>query len=184
MTTTTLKFPFVFDAGRLQDDVERFANEEWTRHFNIHTYEGEWSVIPLRSLKGSDLPIAPDPFAKQEYFETEMMSRCCYVPQVLKAFKCELNTVRFLKLAAGATIKRHRDYRLGFEDGFIRVHIPILTNSEVDFVLNDQHLTLKEGETWYLNVNYHHSVSNRGLSDRIHLVLDCIVNDWVSEFFS
>lgn len=40
---------------------------------------------------------------------------------------------------------------------------------------------MKPGELWYLNVNRYHSVTNGGSTDRIHLVIDCIVNDWLRE---
>ena len=111
------------------------------------------------------------------------MSRCEYVPEVLKQFNCELQTVRFLKLAPGARIKKHRDYELGLEDGYVRVHIPVATNEKADFVLNDEHLTMNEGEAWYVNVNFLHSVANAGDTDRIHLVIDCVVNEWLRNYF-
>lgn len=183
MTVTNLKFPFTFDVERLAADASLFAPGEWTPHFNIHNYEGEWSVVPLRAVKGAATAIYPDPDAPEGYVETEQMARCRYVPDILGAFECELQTVRFLKLAPGSVIKRHRDYELGYEDGFIRVHIPAMTNDEVDFVLADEHLKMRVGEAWYLNVNNHHSVVNAGATDRIHLVIDCVVNDWVRRFF-
>jgi hypothetical protein len=33
----------------------------------------------------------------------------------------------------------------------------------------------------YLNVNLPHRVAHRGAADRIHLVIDCVVNDWLRE---
>jgi hypothetical protein len=40
---------------------------------------------------------------------------------------------------------------------------------------------MNEGELWYLNVNQPHHVTNRSTTDRIHLVIDCVVNDWLRE---
>ncbi len=178
-----MKLPFLFDAERLQADAAQFGNSEWIPHFNIHNYEGEWSVVALRAVKGSNMPIYPDPNAPEGYVSTQMMARCNYVPDLLKSFQCELQTVRFLKLAAGSNIRRHRDYDLGLEDGFVRIHIPVVTNDDVDFVLDGEPLSLREGETWYLNVNFYHSVNNNGKTDRIHLVIDCVVNDWLRSLF-
>ena len=42
---------------------------------------------------------------------------------------------------------------------------------------------MREGETWYFNVNFFHSVTNNSPLDRIHLVIDCVVNDWLRAFF-
>ncbi len=36
-----------------------------------------------------------------------------------------------------------------------------------------------EGEAWYLDLNLRHTVRNRGDETRIHLVIDCVVNDWL-----
>jgi hypothetical protein len=38
---------------------------------------------------------------------------------------------------------------------------------------------MNEGECWYLNVNFPHKVANRGATDRVHLVIDCAVDDWL-----
>lgn len=181
MTLRKAKLPLEFDAERLRLDAARFATSEWQPHFNIHNYEGEWSVVPLRAVKGGLSAIFPDPNAPEGYAETPLMERCEYVPELLRSFECELQTVRFLKLAAGSKIRRHRDYELGLEDGFVRVHVPVITNHAVEFTLDDEPVTMLPGEAWYLNVNFYHSVVNAGSTDRIHLVVDCVVNDWMRE---
>ena len=38
---------------------------------------------------------------------------------------------------------------------------------------------MQVGETWYVNVNLPHSVENLGATDRVHLVIDAVVNDWI-----
>jgi hypothetical protein len=45
--------------------------------------------------------------------------------------------------------------------------------------LVDRHLEMKPGEACYRIVNHHHRVTNGGTSDRIHLVIDCVVKDWL-----
>ena len=177
-----LKLPFVFDAEALQADLNNFTDEDWTPHFNQSYYEGDWSGIALRAPKDSHLSIYPDP-AAESFEETAEMNRCSYIPEVLKSFECELETVRFLRLGAGAKILEHRDFKLGFEDGVARIHIPVATNPQVVFRLGGEDLEMKEGEAWYLNFNLPHSVENNGEKDRVHLVLDCIVNDWMKNYF-
>ena len=183
MLPSTLKFPFAFDAGLLQADAGQFAPDEWINHFNASIYQGDWSGIALRAVKGGHSPLYPDPLASEGFIETEMMSRCNYVKNVLSVFDCELTTVRFLKLGAGAWIRPHRDYKLGIEDGEIRIHIPVATNPQVEFVLDGQKMEMKEGEAWYLNFNLEHSVRNDGETERVHLVVDCVVNDWILSYF-
>src|SRR5881392_3501885 len=117
-----LKLPLALDADALKADLNNFSDKEWTPHFNQSYYEGDWSGIALRAPKNSHLPIYPDP-AAEVFEETEAMNRCSYIPEVLKKFECEIETVRFLRLGAGAKILEHRDYMLGFEDGVARIHI-------------------------------------------------------------
>jgi aspartyl/asparaginyl beta-hydroxylase (cupin superfamily) len=89
--------------------------------------------------------------------------------------------VRLLRLGPGSRIREHRDYRLGLEDGEIGIHIPIVTNPKVEFFLNQKRLAMNEGECWYLNLNLLHRVENSGATERIHLVIHCIVNQWVRQ---
>jgi len=92
--------------------------------------------------------------------------------------------VRLLKLSAGSVIKEHTDAELCFESGLARFHIPIITNDAVEFYLQGEGMHLKEGECWYCNFNLPHSLANKGGKDRIHLVIDTVVNDWTKELFS
>ncbi len=62
----------------------------------------------------------------------------------------------------------------------VRFHIPVITNPEVEFYLNRERVNMSEGECWYLDFNFPHYVNNRSTEDRIHLVVDCYVNDWVT----
>jgi len=95
-----------------------------------------------------------------------------------------LLAVRLLRLKAGAVILEHRDAELCFEKGEIRVHIPVVTNPDVEFILDKERIQLQEGECWYMNFNLPHAIANKGESDRIHLVIDARVNDWVKELFN
>ena len=184
MSEPTLRLPMRFDVAALQADVAAFESADWIAHFNQHYYEGDWSGIALRAVAGAAVALYPDPDATTSFVATPAMARAPAVQSVLSALACETTSVRFLKLGAGATIRRHRDYDLGLEDGEIRLHLPIHTNPNVEFLLDDQRVELREGELWYLNFNLHHSVHNRSDADRIHLVIDCVVNPWLQAFFA
>ena len=88
------------------------------------------------------------------------------------AFPFPLGAVRLMKLTSGSVIKEHRDHDLAFESGAVRIHVPVTTNPQVDFLLNGERLDLREGTAWYLRLSDPHSVTNRGESDRVHLVID------------
>jgi hypothetical protein len=182
--TKHLKLPLTFDADSLQKDLNKVLGVKWIDHFNVDCYEGKWNSIPLYSLGGAKNNIIALPSTYSEPVEaTEFMQDCDYFRSVLAQFKCPLISVRLLNLGPGAYIKPHNDYNLGYEDGCFRLHIPILTNPQVKFILDDILLPMLPGECWYTNVNYIHSVSNEGDNDRIHLVIDGERNDWSDSLF-
>ena len=176
---STFKLPFSFDPKPLQADLDRIAAGDWVAHFNAAYFEGQWSGVALRSTDGQSNRIYPDAHTKVSYADTPMLDRCPNVRAILELFKCPLRSVRFLGLAPGSLIKEHRDFDLRLEDGQARLHIPIRTNAEVDFFLDAHRIELHEGECWYLNLSLPHWVENRGSTDRIHLVIDCEVNEWL-----
>lgn len=179
-----LQLPFHFDSPRLQKEVIHLANTNWQMHYQVKHYEGEWSAISLRSSGGKAENIIISPTDDIPYADTMYLSECPYIKTVLQSFHCPLQAVRLLKLNAGAIIKEHRDAALNFENGEIRLHIPVMTHDEVKFYLDNESMHLKEGECWYMNFNLPHHISNNSKVNRIHLVIDAVVNDWVKELFS
>jgi gentisate 1,2-dioxygenase len=63
------------------------------------------------------------------------------------------------------------------------MHIPIVTNPDVEFILDGERIIMNEGECWYIDANFIHSVANKGTEDRIHLVIDGIRNEWTDDLF-
>jgi hypothetical protein len=181
---TSLRLPFSFDPHRLKADLTHIQLSEWVDHFNKSIYEGDWSGIALRSVGGEPMKLYPDPTATAVFADTTILARCPYYQTVLATLQCPLTAVRLLRLRAGSSIREHQDYRLGYEDGEVRLHIPVVTNPDVAFFLAGEYVQMAEGECWYLNVNLPHRVENQSNTDRIHLVIDCVVNDWLAQFFS
>jgi hypothetical protein len=178
-----LRLPLSFDPGRLAEDLRGLGSNGWIRHFVPQNYEGEWSVIPLRadaSAKHPIMMITSNPTCR-EWADTPMLAACPYFRAVLSAFDAPLQAVRLMRLGPGSIIKEHSDLELSFEEGTVRVHVPVVTNAEVDFRLNRQRVVLEAGSAWYLRLSDPHSVANRGTSDRVHMVIDAQVNGWISD---
>ena len=56
-----------------------------------------------------------------------------------------------------------------------RIHIPIITNKNVLFEIDNEIKNLKQGEMWEINNSEKmHSVINNSNTDRIHLIVDWI----------
>jgi hypothetical protein len=165
------------------EDVLGFFDGKWQPHFNKRDYEGDWEVLPLRSPGGTD-SIFPELMGNQEGFaDTPYMEQMSSVKKLVAALRCPVQSVRLLNLKAGAIIKQHRDVELAFEKGCARLHFPVQTNNLVEFYVNDTRVNMLPGECWYINANMPHRVANFGNTDRIHLVIDCDVNDWLKAVF-
>lgn len=175
-----IRLPLDLSADRLREDLARIKPEDWVPHFNRPYYEGDWSAVPLRSQGGEAWRIYSDP-SRDDFADTPILERCPYIAGVLRGFRCQLRAVRFLRLAAGSRILEHTDGYLGFEDGQIRIHVPVATNPQVEFFLNGGQIVMQEGEAWYLDFNLPHRLYNGGITDRVHLVIDCHVNEWIRE---
>ncbi len=176
-----IRLPFTFDVSRLQADLQCFATGDWIDHFVRQNYEGSWSVIPLRGPADATHPVRmiySDPTCT-DFADTPFLTRTTYLPEVLRRFACPLAAVRLMKLSCGSLIREHTDLDLDAEGETARLHIPVQTHSGVEFVLNDTPILMNEGECWYLGLCDPHRVTNEGPDDRIHLVIDVTVNDWL-----
>jgi quercetin dioxygenase-like cupin family protein len=179
--TRWLRLPPVFDLARLQADLDTALARHWQAHYNDRAYRGGWTSIALRSASGG----AEDIQAREDadFRDTGLLGCCPYFQEVLDSFECEKKAVRLMALASGAEIKPHRDRGGSLEDGLARLHIPIVTDPAVVFTLDGEDVHFGVGATWYMNANCLHAVRNGSPRERVHLVLDCVPNDWLLALF-
>ncbi len=177
-----LRLPLDFDPSLLRRDLEALSQVDWIAHFVRQNYDGDWDVLPLRGMAGASHPVMmiySDPTAT-DFEATPFLAACSYFQTVIEAFRCEVRSVRLMRLTPGSVIKEHSDHDLDAAKGAARVHIPVTTNPGVVFELNRAPVPMRPGEAWYLRLSDPHRVVNGGASDRVHLVLDMVVNDWLS----
>ncbi len=180
-----LRLPLAFDPDLLARDLGRVATGTWVKHFVPQNYEGDWSIIPLRAPAGETHPIRmvyPNPTARS-FVDTPLLDGCDYFRHVLASFDCPLRTARLMRLGPGSCIKEHTDLDLSFEDGTVRIHVPVTTNDGVEFLINRERVVLEAGSCWYLRLSDPHAVANRGTTARVHLVIDAEVNDRLEALF-
>ena len=173
------------DLASLRKDVAALP-DRWSPHFQKAHSDGGWTVLPLRSIGGSEdetLPFAlGNPLV--EYRATPLLAQCPAIARFLDSLGCTLMSARLLNLKPGAAIKPHRDADLAFENGEARLHVPLFTNPHVEFVIDDERVVMEPGSCWYINANLTHRVANRGDTDRIHLVVDCVVDGGLRQRFA
>ena len=180
--TRFLRLPLAFDPARLVDDLTRCCEAEWTRHVNQRDYTGEWTGIALRSPSGNSGDLMSIP-GVDGYRDTPLLAQCRYFADILGGLACEKETARLLRLAPGSVIREHTDLGASYADGFFRLHIPIITNDQTRFVVDGEALPMHPGECWYANFTLPHSVRNDGATDRVHLIIDGLRNEWSDRLF-
>lgn len=173
------RLPLSFDAAALARDAAALPPEAWTAHFNTGYHDGGWSGVALRAPGGDANRLYPDPQGLEPYVDTPLRAACPALDAALREFGSGLRSARLLRLAPGGCIREHRDYGLSFENGEARLHVPVSTEAGVEFYLDGELVPMEPGECWYLNLDLPHRVQNLGAHDRVHLVLDCVVDDWL-----
>jgi hypothetical protein len=168
-----------FDAAALAREAAALPAEAWTSHFNAGYHDGGWSGVALRAPGGDATRLYPDPQGLEPYVDTPLRAACPAADAVLREFGAALRSARLLRLAPGGCIREHRDYGLSYEEGEARLHLPVSTEAGVEFYLDGELMPMEPGECWYLNLDLPHRVQNLGTQDRVHLVVDCVVDDWL-----
>jgi quercetin dioxygenase-like cupin family protein len=179
--THWLRLPPAFDVERLRADLDTAAAWHWQAHYNDRAHRGSWTSIALRSASGEAVDIQA--WEGADFMDTALLAHCPYFREVLASFACEKKAVRLMALAAGAEIMPHRDRGGSLEDGLARLHIPIVTDPKAVFTLDGEEVHFSAGATWYMNANCLHAVRNGSAHARVHLVLDCVPNDWLVALF-
>jgi len=176
-----IKLPISFDVEKMKTDVQNIG-------LNQFIY---YNVLPLRSpahLVDTSLPFPPptNDYADgswTDWLDTSMLKNSPYLNKIVDTFKAHTNVtlVRLLRLAPKGVVKEHTDPTLGLEieKSVIRLTIPIYTNDQVEFYLNNEIVPMKAGECWYLRLTDPHKIINSSDLERINLTIDMIPKEWV-----
>lgn len=188
LTTTAFQpahavcLPLAFDVVPLLAEVDQLTADHWITHFNTGYHDGGWTGIPLLSEHGDgDSLYAAS--TEQPSFDVRPMpfgQRCPLLLAAIAQLHCRVKSARLLRLAPGSVIREHVDADLIWREGEARLHIPLVTHDRVEFYVDGERVLMRDGECWYLNLSRPHRVQNLGTTARVHLVLDCAVNAWLT----
>ena len=172
----SLKLPFEFDAEKLKSELAQFTKVDYYDIYNPSvTLETLWSkefIVPIGTP--DTLPV---------FVPNDQLKKCPLLLSIFNTFQCQVETFRIHSLEPGAIIKPHHDTGFSFEQGKVRLHVPIQTNDQVEILLEGKAVKMKEGECWYCNFDKIHEVYNKSDETRVHLIIDCMVNDWLTDVF-
>jgi len=163
--TPFVMLPFELDIKRLQSEVSNLMEMEWLAH--PQKFAGN-QALPLVSVNGQynhDFAISG------QMLPTPALHHCPYIRRVLASLQVPISRTRLMLLAPGAEVSRH------FDAGYhwyrrVRIHIPVLTHSDVFFGCADQKIHMQEGEVWTFDHRKWHWVKNNSSFPRVHLVID------------
>ncbi len=94
-----------------------------------------------------------------------------YPPPTMSVTPLGIPSPWIVRLPSGKQIPRHPDSGSSFCVSH-RVHLAILTDPAVTFIVNDVEKAMRPGELWEINNLRPHEVMNGSQIDRIHLIGD------------
>jgi hypothetical protein len=170
-----------FDISQLKNLVENF-DSEWQintsrqRSEYTHRYTESYFIYshPLNWKLNTPYKI------QQICFDSNVMSLINPIVKELEDFhNGKVGQCLLIKLKGEKDIHPHNDsgdYLMNSR----RHHVPIITNQNVFFTVDNKTVTMKEGECWEINNAKIHSVVNQSDLDRVHLLIDIIPNRFIS----
>jgi len=164
------------------DVVERLRQEvvgydvPWSENYSKY-HSGGWKTAALFNATGK---------SKENDLEdchpvpTDLAKRLPAVRQFIETLELKLMWARVLKLVPQACLWEHTDYGAPHltRAPRVRLHVPLQTQPEAVIVLPAHVVHMKSGFMWKLTPDAaRHGACNDGTKDRIHLIIDCYVDD-------
>jgi hypothetical protein len=153
---------------------------QWTNVYSEY-HTGGWLTLSLlnRTSKPTDTIIEDC-----EPVETSLLERMPETRALLSGLGFRYMWARLAKLEVNAFMHEHRDYQELRNEPRLRLHIPVLTNPFSSIVIDRTRIHLALGYIWKLNPMHRHAAANFGKEPRIHIILDCYVDDSLEALLS
>ena len=160
------QLPVNFDAEKLTAEISQFSDSDWRPHPQGFPGNFSLSLISVGGNPSNDSVIgamSPTPF----------LQHCPYLQQLLATFKTVFGRTRLMKIGGNAEVSEHVDTNYYWLQR-VRVHFPIITFPEVNFICGEHSVNMAAGEVWIFDTWRRHNVINPTQKDRIHLVADTV----------
>lgn len=171
-----------FDAEKLRADLARITADSWgaqrtlaDKGQTVTATPENWKVIPLRAPGGRVERTDPGGPGTDDYGPTPLAEQTPYLTEVLDSLPCPKRSARLMSLAPGVRVPEHVDTPTGLDYGFVRLHVPIVTNDGAVLTVGGVDHQWQPGTLWYGDFSRPHSLVNTGTEARVHLVIDCQV---------
>ena len=176
-----------YDIEKLKKECNIITKLKLNReHKNQYGMDG-WDKYPLYSFKWDKYPYIT--LVNNKYYQdaityglkpTKYLDYCPYIRNIINSFNTNIYHCVISKLEAEKNIHKHKDMiQTPMKEDFtkiLRVHLPIITNPDVEFFIGDPILKkhyLKEGVLYFTRTGDRtHKVYNNSDSDRYYLIID------------
>jgi hypothetical protein len=175
-----VRLPLSFDPLPLAQDLSRIPETWWQKHLGPY-HDGNWEAVSLWAPGGDR---AQQRSRGGTFAPTDALLQSPALQQTIEALPGTRNRIRLMRLRPGGEIFRHSDPMSDIDPTLVRLHIPIVTNPDVDFRVNDQRIVMSPGELWNIDVRFPHQVRNGGETVRVHLVADLLRSDALDELLA
>lgn len=165
---------------RLEDEALRALQREvstlearWTNVYSDY-HTGGWQTLSLLNSTSSPTDTLIEDC---DPVETSLLEKMPDTRAVLRGLGFKYMWARLAKLEVNAFMHEHRDYQELKHVRRLRLHIPVITNPFSSIVIEGTRIHLALGYIWKLNPIYPHAAANFGKEARIHIILDCYVDE-------
>ncbi|MEV0594614.1 aspartyl/asparaginyl beta-hydroxylase domain-containing protein [Nonomuraea cavernae] len=179
-----------YDVERLERDLEKASRLTWGVKTWYSSEDGPgapaapgWKCLPVRSPGGDVSRTDPGGPGTVDFVYTPIIDHLPYVQSVIREVPGNHRAIEFLALAPGACSPVHTDYPSGFAFGWVRLHVPIITNPQCSITINGNRHYWEPGTLWYGDVSQPHHVANESDTTRVHLVIDVEVSPEMVRIF-
>lgn len=101
----------------------------------------------------------------------QLLQTLLHLMQVLRP--SQTGRLMLVRLQAGGRVAEHRDQG-AYARYYRRAHLPVATNEACTMTVNGEVKHLPAGQVWTFDHWAPHSVTNGGVADRIHLIMDYV----------
>lgn len=156
LTAPFTQLPVALDPQPLLKEIERLGRSAWIDHRLKNLYS-----IPLVAIIDN----------KARWCSA--IDKLPKLQSLLHTWNAPIGESRVSILEPGAVVESHVDVDYYWKHR-LRVHIVLQTNPKALFGCGNQVLSLPAGQLWVSNNWAPHWISNKGNSDRIHVVIDTV----------
>jgi hypothetical protein len=155
-------------------EIDWLVNTMRQELFNVHQYT---NTVVITEIANASMWNGIDPWIV--HIMDQNLYEIVYpiIKELENKFNSKIARSMLILLPAGKKIPTHPDsghYLMSTH----RCHLPIQTNPDVMFTVGKTTINMKVGQGYEINNAFWHSVDNNGTTDRVHLLVDLLPNDY------